>query len=101
MRERSARAGALFRREGSPLVNANPAAGNGTAPEPALESRQRLLEDLASLLHAPLQPAEFWAEFLQRVVEALDGVAGAVRTCGDQGEVRLEHQLRLAAVGLD
>jgi multidrug efflux pump subunit AcrA (membrane-fusion protein) len=82
-------------------VNANAAPGNGTAPEPAPESKHHLLEELAGLLHAPLQPAEFWAEFLRRVVEALGGVAGAVRTCGDRGEFRLEHQIELTAVGLD
>lgn len=79
--------------------HASPA--NGAAPEAATERRARLLEEIAGLLQSPLEPAEFYAEFLQRVVGALGGLAGAVRARTPQGEFRLEYQVNLDEVGLD
>jgi biotin carboxyl carrier protein len=83
-------------------VNANPAppAGN-PLPEPVLERMKRAMEETARLLQAPLTPAEFHAEFLQRVLAALDGVAGAVWLCSAEGEFRLEYQINLPEIGLD
>ncbi len=70
-------------------------------PEPVVERMKRAMEEAARLLQAPLTPAEFHAEFLQRVLAALEGVAGAVWLCSPDGDFRLEYQINLAEVELD
>ena len=60
-----------------------------------------LLEELTRLLQAPLPPAEFHAEFLQRVLPALRGVAGAIWGRDSRGHFQLQYQINLAEIGLD
>jgi hypothetical protein len=60
-----------------------------------------MLADLSRLLEPGLTPAEFFGAFLQRALDGLHGVAGAVWTRTPQDNFQLEHQLHLAAVGLD
>src|SRR5262249_17161684 len=62
---------------------------------------ERAMEDTARLLQGRLTPAEFHAEFLQRVLTALEGVAGAVWSRTAEGEFRLESQINLPEIGLD
>jgi len=57
--------------------------------------------DLAQLLDLPLAPAEFYTEFLQRLLPVFGGIAGAVWTRGPHDNFQLEQQLNLSAVGLD
>jgi biotin carboxyl carrier protein len=85
-----------------PVVNANhsPPAGN-PLPEAALERMKRAMEETAGLLQGQFTPAEFHAEFLPRVLTALEGIAGAVWSRTAEGEFRLEHQINLPAIGLD
>ena len=85
-----------------PVVNANPVPLAGSPlPEPALERLKRAMEETARLLQTAHTPAEFHAEFLQRVLAALEGVAGAVWSRTAEGEFRLEYQINLPAIGLD
>jgi len=57
--------------------------------------------ELSQLLELPLAPAEFYADFLQRLLPVFDGVAGAVWTRSSQDDFHLEQEWNLAAVGLD
>jgi biotin carboxyl carrier protein len=69
--------------------------------EAALERMQRAMAETARLLQGQLTPAEFHAEFLQRVLTALEGVAGVVWSRTPEGEFRLESQINLPEIGLD
>jgi biotin carboxyl carrier protein len=62
---------------------------------------KRAMEEAARLLQAPLSLAEFHSAFLQRVLAALEGVAGAVWSRTREDDFRLESQINLAEVGLD
>src|SRR5262249_52816853 len=74
-----------FPRTKDPVVSANSSPANGALPEAALERMKRAVEEAARLLQAPLRPAEFHAEFLQRVLDALGGVAAALWSRSPEG----------------
>jgi biotin carboxyl carrier protein len=71
------------------------------APEATPSDVGRFLEEIARLLEAAPAPNEFYAEFLQRVIAALGGVAGAVWLRTPEGQFQLQYQVNQAAVGLD
>ena len=56
---------------------------------------------MTQLLQSSLAPGDFYAEFLQRLLAALRGVAGAVWGRTPQGSFHLQYQINLAEVGLD
>jgi hypothetical protein len=85
-----------------PPVDATPVrAADGPSAEPLLGRLNRFVEEIARLLQTPRAPADFYAEFLQRVLAALGGVAAAVWNRTPQGDFQAEYQINLAQVGLD
>jgi multidrug efflux pump subunit AcrA (membrane-fusion protein) len=69
--------------------------------EGAAQPLRDLLEGLGRLLAASPDAVAFYAEFLQRVLAALGGDAGAVWGRGPQGDFRIEYQTGREALGLD
>jgi hypothetical protein len=61
----------------------------------------RLFEEVARLCEADLPPAEFYGEFLKRVLTALAAPAGAVWIRTPQGNLQLQFQINMREVGLD
>ncbi|MFO0925504.1 MAG: HlyD family efflux transporter periplasmic adaptor subunit [Gemmataceae bacterium] len=72
-----------------------------SAPEGLSRRVSRLVDELAELLQQPLAPADFYAEYLKRVLAAVRGVAGAVWLTPADAPFRLQYQVNLAEVGLD
>src|SRR5438067_9709944 len=104
---RTGRAGAPMatdspRDGGLPLVDSMPTLdGERGAPEPLPGPVMQLMEEVGRLLEASLAPAAFFEPFLQRTLAALGAVAAAVWVRTPRDNFQLEHQLNLAAVGLD
>jgi hypothetical protein len=61
----------------------------------------RLFEEVARLAEMDLAPAEFYGEFLKRVLTALAAPAGAVWGRTAQGNLQLQFEINMRAVGLD
>jgi multidrug efflux pump subunit AcrA (membrane-fusion protein) len=76
-------------------------AGEPASAEATPRRSARLLEEIAQLLQSSLSPAEFHAEYLQRVLAALRGVAGAVWGRSPQGHFHLQYQINTVEVGLE
>ncbi len=58
-------------------------------------------EDVARLAGTDKPPAEFWQEFLNKVVAGIDAPAGAIWLRTPQGFLQLQCQTNLDGVGLD
>jgi hypothetical protein len=69
--------------------------------EQARRQIQRLAEEIAQLSEMELAPAEYYGEFLRRVLQALQAPAGAVWLRTPQGNLQLQYQINMAQVGLD
>jgi hypothetical protein len=69
--------------------------------EQARKQINRLAEEVASLSEQDLPPAEYYGEFLQRVMTAIAAPAGAVWLRTPQGNLQLQYQINLREVGLD
>jgi hypothetical protein len=61
----------------------------------------RLFEEVGRLTELDIKPAEFYGEFLTRVLAGLMAPAGAVWICTSQGNLQLQHQINLRQIGLD
>jgi hypothetical protein len=61
----------------------------------------RLAEEIAHLSEMDVAPAEYYGEFLQRVLTALAAPAGAVWLRTPQGNLQLQYQIKMGQVGLD
>ena len=59
-----------------------------------------LVSEIAELAESDIQPAEFQAEFLNRVVAAVAATGGALWTLDPKGQIRLTHQLEFRQTGL-
>lgn len=70
--------------------------GPGSDASPSASS---LLENLRAVAQADLQAADFYREFLGRVVTGLSAVAGAIWATRGH-ELRLEHQIGLGDTGV-
>lgn len=77
------------------------AAVDAATPEGHSRRVSRLLEEMAELLQQPFAPADFYAEYLKRVLTAVRGIAGAVWLTPSDGPFRLQYQVNLAEIGLD
>jgi multidrug efflux pump subunit AcrA (membrane-fusion protein) len=67
-------------------------------PELVEQTKQQirgLVNEIAQLARQDIGAAEFYAEFLNRVVTALAAVGGAVWTVGEGGGLQLEYQMNL------
>ena len=85
-----------------------------TIPNPQLSGRlseqkieqirrqiNRLFEEVTHLAEQDMEPAGFYAEFLQRVLLGVAAPAGALWIRTAQGNLQLQHQANLQTVGLD
>lgn len=79
-------------------------------PEPRVdpatleEKRQqinRLIDEVARLAESTLGPAEFFAEFLQRMLIALAAPAGVIWNRTPQGNLQMAYQINFQEIGLD
>ena len=59
-----------------------------------------LVSEIAQLSKTDIAPEEFYAEFLNRVVQALAAVGGAVWVMSDEGRLTLQYQTNLQKSGL-
>ncbi len=62
---------------------------------------QRLFEEVARLSELDLAPADYFGEFLKRVLTALAAPAGAVWMRTPQGNLQLQFQVNLQNLGLN
>jgi hypothetical protein len=62
---------------------------------------QRLFEEVARLSELDLLPADYFGEFLKRVLAALAAPAGAVWMRTPQGNLQLQYQVNLQNLGLN
>src|SRR5438270_13696572 len=62
---------------------------------------QRLFEEVARLSELDLAPADYFGEFLQRVLTALAAPAGAVWLRTPQGNLQLQYQINMREVQFD
>jgi hypothetical protein len=69
--------------------------------EQARRQINRLAEEIAHLSDSDLAPADYYGEFLQRVLQALAAPAGAVWLRTQQGNLQLQYQINMREVGLD
>src|SRR5262249_48889492 len=91
-----------------PISSEFPAVSVGPDPnidvnliEQARRQINRLAEEIAHLSEQDLPPAEYYGEFLQRVLAAIAAPAGAVWLKTPQGNLQLQYQVNMAQVGLD
>jgi hypothetical protein len=69
--------------------------------EDAKRQIRGLIGEIGQLAKSDLQPEEFYAAFLQRVVQALAAVGGAVWTLGEGRQPQLSYQINLSPTLLD
>ncbi|MBY0527080.1 MAG: hypothetical protein K2R98_27040 [Gemmataceae bacterium] len=61
----------------------------------------RLFEEVSHLCEQDLKPANFYAEFLQRVLTGIAAPAGAVWLRTTQGNLQLQYQINMRQLGLE
>lgn len=69
--------------------------------EEARRQINRLSEEIQHLAEMELAPADFFGEFLQRVMTAVAAPAGAVWTRTAQGNLQLSYEIGMRKVGID
>ncbi|MCI0380467.1 MAG: hypothetical protein L0215_23015 [Gemmataceae bacterium] len=69
--------------------------------EQARRQINRLAEEIAQLSETELTPPEYYGEFLQRVMAAIQAPAGAVWVRTPQGNLQLQYQINMRQVGLE
>ncbi|MCI0358897.1 MAG: HlyD family efflux transporter periplasmic adaptor subunit, partial [Planctomycetaceae bacterium] len=83
-----------------------PSALAGGPPEASVVAEMRheiriLVQEIAQVAQTNVQPDEFYAAFLPRVVSAMGAVGGVVWVIGESGRLRSAFQVNLAQTGLD
>lgn len=61
----------------------------------------RLIDEVGRFSETDLPPAEYYGEFLKRVLQGMAAPAGAVWVRTPQGHLQLQHQINLRQVGLE
>src|ERR1700678_1615250 len=69
--------------------------------EQARQRVNRLTEEIIHLSEQDLSPAEYYGEFLQRILAILEAPAGAVWGRNPQGHLLVQYQINMRQVGLD
>ncbi|MCI0459174.1 MAG: efflux RND transporter periplasmic adaptor subunit [Gemmataceae bacterium] len=69
--------------------------------EQARRQINRLAEEIAHLSEMDLPPAQYYGEFLQRLLTAIAAPAGAVWLRTPQGNLQLQYQINMGHVGLN
>jgi len=79
-------------------------------PEPQVDPRtieqtrqqiNRLRDEVARLSETDIEPAQYYGEFLMRVLTALAAPAGAIWIRTPHGNLQLQYQIQMQQVGLD
>lgn len=60
-----------------------------------------IIEEIARLTEQDIQPAQYFGEFLKRILTVLVAPAGAIWIRTPQGHLQLQYQINMAQVGLD
>src|SRR6516165_678938 len=79
-------------------------AGPEVDPRTIEQTRQqinRLRDEVARLSETDIEPANYYGEFLMRVLTALAAPAGAVWIRTPQGNLQLQYQIQMQQVGID
>lgn len=81
-------------------------AGAAAPPDPQLVADMKqeiraLVQEVSQLAAQDIAPAEFYAGFLARVVAAMAAAGGAVWTVAENGQLKLQHQVKLQATGAE
>jgi hypothetical protein len=74
---------------------------NVTLIEETRRQINRLFDEVARFSETEMPPAEYYGEFLKRVLQGLAAPAGAVWMRTPQGHLQLQHQINVRQVGLD
>jgi hypothetical protein len=82
-------------------VSAGPDPNEVNLIEQARRQINRLAEEVAHLSEMDLPPANYYGEFLQRVLTAIAAPAGAVWLRTPQGNLQLQYQVNMQHVGLN
>ncbi len=69
--------------------------------EQARRQINRLAEEISHLSEMDLPPAQYYGEFLQRVLTAIAAPAGAIWLRTQQGNLQLQYQVNMQHVGLN
>jgi hypothetical protein len=69
--------------------------------EQARQRVNRLTEEIVHLSEQELSPAEYYGEFLQRILNVMEAPAGAVWVRTPQGNLQLQYQINMVQAGLD
>ena len=80
------------------------ASGQGQTAETIEKTKQQirgLVGEIAQLSKSDMEPEEFYAAFLQRVVQALAAVGGAVWVLGEGKKPQLAYQINISPKLLD
>lgn len=78
----------------------NPSIDPGTL-ERARQQINRLVEEVARLSEQDLPPPNYYAEFLERVLQAIAAPAGAVWVKTAQGNLQCQYHVNIRQVGID
>jgi len=69
--------------------------------EQARRQIHQIAEEIAQLSEAELAPADYYREFLDRLLFAAQGAAGAIWLRTPQGNLILQYQVNMREVGLE
>jgi hypothetical protein len=69
--------------------------------EQARRQINRLADEIAHLSETDLPPADYYGEFLKRLLQALAAPAGVIWLLTQQGNLQLQYQINMREVGLD
>lgn len=82
----------------------DPNAASGVSEQTIEQIRRqinRLFEEVAHLSEQDIKPANYYPEFMQRVLTGIAAPAGAVWVRTAQGNLQLQYQINMRQVGLD
>lgn len=82
-------------------MSSDPSSVNPEAVEQTKRQIRGLVEEISALAKQDLRPEEFHTGFLNRIVEALAAVGGAVWMLGEGNQFRLTYQINLRRASLD
>src|SRR5262245_9332710 len=82
-------------------MNAEPQAPDAEVLEQTRKRINLLIEEIARLTESNVGPADYYSEFLQRILGAIAAPAGAIWGKTAQGNLQLQHQINYHEVGLD
>ena len=82
-------------------MSSEPSSVDPQAVEQTKQQIRGIVDEITALSKQDVQPEEFYNQFLQRVVEALAAVGGAIWTIADGNQLQLAYQINLKKSMLD